>query len=148
MNPYEDYDEVYRFFIPVYIDYEYSLNKLSDRYDKSNKKHDIEDSTIATMWANKITRAPIENPVKIMLLYNSNLDVDNHGYVAKSVIDGIRKYGLLKNDTKKYVKGVNQEFNEANKQNGITVIIYSQKPKPKIKKKERNNAVRSQSNNL
>ncbi|HNX82181.1 MAG TPA: hypothetical protein PKL77_08565 [Candidatus Omnitrophota bacterium] len=119
-----EYEQVCIFKIPVRLNYEYSMNQLSDKYDKYGKKKNLELATYAAMWSNKIPRKPLLSPAKITIAYNDKLDIDNHGFVAKSVIDGIKKYGLLVDDNRGHLKALHQEFDE---NDGITVTIYAQK---------------------
>lgn len=51
----------------------------------------------------------IEEPVELWLWYNSRLDCTNHGYLTKLIEDALKGY-LLKDDSRKYVKGVYQGF--------------------------------------
>lgn len=115
-----DYVPLYEFRIPLRLNYEYSMNKLANEYDKYGKKKNLELATYAAMWSKKIPRTPLKVPAKITLEYNDRLDIDNHGCVAKYVIDGIKKYGLLIDDSRKYLKALYQEFCE---EDGINVTI-------------------------
>lgn len=129
-DPPPEYEPVYEFRIPLKLNYEYSMNQLSDKYDKHGKKKSIEDLTFATMWAQGLPREPLDTPAKITIEYNDRLDIDNHGFVAKSIVDGIRKYGLLKDDNKKHLQGLYQEFGESD---GVQVTIYKQIHKTQTK---------------
>ncbi len=50
-------------------------------------------------------RKPFNVPVIFEIHFHSKLDADNHGYIAKCLIDGCKGL-LIHDDTKKYVKGV------------------------------------------
>lgn len=67
----------------------------------------------------RIPRGVFEKPVKISIFYNSHLDIDNHGYLSKLIIDGLKGY-IITDDSRKYVKSLLQEFYD---ENGITVRI-------------------------
>ena len=61
--------------------------------------------------------------VEVNLYYNDRLDIDNHGYIAKLVIDSLKGLFIV-DDTKKYVKKLTQEFYE---DQGILVEIKEYK---------------------
>lgn len=48
-------------------------------------------------------------PVNVRIRYNSRLDIDNHGYLAKLIIDGMKGV-LIEDDDRKHVKSLTQEF--------------------------------------
>lgn len=52
-----------------------------------------------------------KKPVMITIEYNSRLDIDNHGYLSKMIIDGMKGY-LIEEDSRKYVKGLAQVFHD------------------------------------
>lgn len=55
-----------------------------------------------------------QKPVCITFYFNSKLDIDNHGYIVKCLIDGMKGY-LIQDDTRKYVIGLVQRFHEGDK---------------------------------
>jgi Holliday junction resolvase RusA-like endonuclease len=65
-------------------------------------------------------------PVVIELLYNSGLDIDNHGLLAKAIIDGLRYANILEDDNKRCVVGLFQRFTS---NPGVTIIISPAKDK-------------------
>lgn len=48
-------------------------------------------------------------PVTVRILYNSRLDIDNHGYLTKLIIDGMKGV-LIEDDNRRCVRGVTQAF--------------------------------------
>jgi hypothetical protein len=50
-------------------------------------------------------RKPFNVPVILEIHFHSKLDADNHGFIAKMIVDGCKQL-LLHDDTQKYVKGV------------------------------------------
>jgi len=57
----------------------------------------------------KIKRKVFKKPVEIRLKFNSRLDIDNHGFLTKMIIDGMKDH-LIEDDSRKFVKKVTQEF--------------------------------------
>ena len=51
----------------------------------------------------------LKRPVAVRILYNSRLDIDNHGYLTKLIIDGMKGV-LIEDDDRRYVKSVTQAF--------------------------------------
>ena len=52
-----------------------------------------------------------DKPVMIRISYNSRLDIDNHGWVSKMIIDSIKGY-LIVDDTRKHVQCLIQDFHK------------------------------------
>lgn len=50
-----------------------------------------------------------QKPVTVTILYNSRLDIDNHGYLAKMIIDGMKGL-LIEDDNRKFVDCLVQGF--------------------------------------
>lgn len=57
---------------------------------------------------------PFKKPVSIDIKYNSRLDIDNHGYLSKLIIDGMKGI-LILDDNRSYVKKLTQSFHDENK---------------------------------
>lgn len=90
----------------------YSLNKIYAGAHWSARKADA--SMVHQMVGWTLRRAGIpdkcfEKPVRIELLYNCKLDIDNCGWMTKMIIDGLKGH-LIADDTKKYVRYVGQGF--------------------------------------
>lgn len=60
-----------------------------------------------------------EEPVRITILFNDRLDIDNHGYVSKMIVDSLKGV-FIKDDSRKYVVSLLQEFYEGK---GIKVCV-------------------------
>ena len=60
-------------------------------------------------------------PVTICIWYNSRLDIDNHGYLAKLIIDGM-KGTLIEDDDRRYVKELYQGFYGGDKKKIIVEV--------------------------
>jgi Holliday junction resolvase RusA-like endonuclease len=54
-----------------------------------------------------------QKPVTVTILYNSRLDIDNHGYLAKMIIDGMKGL-LIEDDNRKFVDCLVQGFHAGN----------------------------------
>lgn len=65
--------------------------------------------TQCALYNQKIPRLPFKSPVRITMYFNSNLDVSNHGWIAKMVEDGMKGW-LIQDDTRKYVIELSQRF--------------------------------------
>lgn len=98
------------FVIPIKVTSEYSLNNMSRAgVANTRKKKGIEEATIYAMMAAGIKRRQIERPVEIKISYDSQLDIDNHGYINKAIIDALKDY-LLSDDNKNHVVRLITEF--------------------------------------
>ena len=91
-------------------------------------KHWAERRKDAQMWhmltrsainAAKIRKVPFDRPVVISFCWNDRLDLSNHAYMAKMIEDAI-KGTLIKDDSRKYVVGMEHYFHNAD---CIKVII-------------------------
>jgi hypothetical protein len=100
----------------------YSLNKIyaGIHWAKRKKQADyIHDLVGYTLVQQRIPQILFKKPVKVTLSFNSNLDIDNHAYLSKLIVDGMKGY-LIKDDTKKYVVDIEQKFW---KEDGILVEV-------------------------
>ena len=100
------------FVIDINVGYKYSLNQIyagtswRKRQRIVTQVHNLVAHTLKEL---KIERELFKKPVIISLCYNSRLDIDNHGYLSKLIMDGLKGY-LIKDDTRKYVKELRQSF--------------------------------------
>ena len=62
-----------------------------------------------SLISQRIPKILFNHPAKIEFWWNSKLDLDNHGYLAKLIIDGLKGY-FLKDDTKKYVNFISHSY--------------------------------------
>lgn len=65
--------------------------------------------TISELQKQGIKKKLFKNPVKIVMYWNDRLDIDNHAYMGKMIVDALKGY-LIVDDTRKYFKGVAHEF--------------------------------------
>lgn len=100
------------FVLDIDVKYKYSLNQIyagaswRKRQRIAAQVHYLVSHTLKEL---KIERELFKNPVIISLCYNSRLDIDNHGYLSKLIMDGLKGY-LIKDDTRKYVRELRQSF--------------------------------------
>ena len=57
----------------------------------------------------QVKEGPFTKPVRVTLCYNSLLDIDNHGYLSKLIIDGMKGI-LIADDDRRHVCEVVQGF--------------------------------------
>lgn len=110
------------FTIPIKINGELSLNSIykglhwAIRRKQSQRIHEI---VKLSMESQSIPKRPFEKPVNINFKWHSKLDLDNHGYIAKLIIDSLKGY-LIKDDTEKYINKITHEYQ---KDKGVRVKI-------------------------
>ena len=100
------------FVIDFKVTGEYGMNKLYAGVHWTVRKRQadyIHSLVQTTLYVNKVPRELFKRPVKVTISYNSRLDIDNHSYLSKLIIDGLKGY-LIQDDTKKYLVGLNQQF--------------------------------------
>ena len=94
----------------------YSMNALYAGKHWARRKQD------ATYWHNlvrnelihqKICKHIFEKPVQITFFWDDRMDIDNHSYIAKMIVDGLKGY-LLVDDSRKYLRGVSHKFHDKN----------------------------------
>lgn len=111
--------------LPLKVTGEYSLNASGHWATEYGNKKMIEG--LVTVSAKQLERKiTYRVPVVIELLYNSGLDIDNHGLLAKAIIDGLRYANILEDDNKRCVVGLFQRFTS---NPGVTIIISPAKDK-------------------
>lgn len=54
-----------------------------------------------------IQKAPASTPVSIAFFWNDRLDLDNHAYMRKMIIDGLKGWVIVDDDTR-YVKSISE----------------------------------------
>lgn len=90
----------------------WGLNSIySGKHWKNRKKEAVQvhDAVFWTLKYLKIKKELFQKPVVISIKYNSKLDIDNHGYISKMIVDGLKGY-LIQDDTRKFVKELRQSF--------------------------------------
>ena len=112
------------FKIPLDVNGRWSLNQIYSGIHWTKRKtmaEEIHTLTILGLRKSKVRKEVFNMPVNIIIKYNSRLDIDNHGWLSKMITDGMKGY-LIKDDTKKYVKSLKQEFYD---EEGILVEVYA-----------------------
>lgn len=88
------------------------INKLNyNRHAANNYKQALEDSLIWSIKTSKMR--PIDKPCIVYVTYhepNSKRDVDNIYSANKFILDALRKAGIIKNDSQKYVRDVKDSY--------------------------------------
>lgn len=83
-------------------------------------KHYRERQADSTYWhtlvksvllKNSIPQQVFDCPVQITFLWDDNLDIDNHAYVGKMIVDAMKGY-LIKDDTRKFYRRVIRDFHD------------------------------------
>ena len=98
------------FIIPVKMTSDWSLNKIYSGKHWQARKKDAETIHDHVKWILLAQKAKMyTSPVEISIEYDCRLDIDNCGYMAKLIIDGMKGI-IIKDDTKKYVASLHQSF--------------------------------------
>lgn len=63
----------------------------------------------ASMHRAEIPRKFFDKPVDIVMKWNDGLDIDNHSYMGKMLVDSLTGW-LIQNDSRRYVRSVKHEF--------------------------------------
>lgn len=110
------------FTLPIQVNSKLSLNSIYGglhwgiRRKQSQKIHEI---VRLSMKSQNIPQKMFEKPVDINFKWNSKLDLDNHGYIAKLIIDSLKGY-LIQDDTRKYINRITHEYQ---KDKGVRVKL-------------------------
>lgn len=111
------------FRIPYKVTGKEGLNKLyagahwTVRKKEADKWHKLVHQHLATQLPKRI----FDVPVIVVIGYDTRLDIDNHGYLSKMIVDGLKGY-LLHNDSRKYLLGLVQVFHNEGDQIIIRVM--------------------------
>ena len=100
------------FVLPLKVDSKLSLNSIYSGkkwYTRQNQASKIHQLVRLELINQRVPKKLFENPVRIEFYWNSLLDLDNHGYVAKLIIDGLKGY-LIKDDSKKYIEKITHSY--------------------------------------
>ena len=93
----------------------YGMNAYYSGKHWSQRKEDAEYwhyKTLAAMQKYKCRKTPFERPVIISFRWNDKLDLDNHAVMAKMIVDAM-KGRMIKDDSRKYLVGVEHYFHDA-----------------------------------
>lgn len=94
---------------------QYGLNAIYAGKHWSKRNEDKEFwhlMTHAAMNRAHIPRKMFSKPVNITMHWNDGLDIDNHAYMGKMIVDSLTGW-LIQNDNRRYVKSVSHEFHDA-----------------------------------
>lgn len=101
------------FVIPLKVTGKLGLNSLystNKHWAKRKKEADsVHLAVKGALLACKVPKKLFDCPVEVTLAYNSRLDIDNHGYLAKLLIDGLKGY-LIADDNRKHVQKLTQKY--------------------------------------
>jgi Holliday junction resolvase RusA-like endonuclease len=78
---------------------------------RSADKEFFHDLVTLHLKQQKIPQKLIPCPVAIYFRWGDNLDIDNHAYLGKLIVDGMKGY-LLPDDSKKYYKKLIHEYHD------------------------------------
>ena len=101
-----------KFTIPLKVNSNYGMNKIYAGRHWTKRNADSEEIYTLVRIHMKLQNVPqilFKCPVAIHISYNSRLDIDNHGYLTKMIIDSIKGY-LIEDDNRKFVKALIQDF--------------------------------------
>lgn len=93
---------------------EYSLNAIYQGKHWSRRIDDAEYWHYLTLAQinQQIPKAKMfEKPVRVTMYWNDSLDIDNHAYMGKMIVDAL-KGRIVKDDRKQYVKSITHDFHE------------------------------------
>lgn len=111
-----------KFTLPITIDASLSTNSIysgSHWTTRRRQADEIHGAVYYSLLEQHIPRKIYKNPVNITFYWGSKLDLDNHGYLAKLIIDGLKNY-LIKDDTKKYIQSICHKYQD---RHGVTIEI-------------------------
>ena len=92
--------------------------QISLECSRTKSKRDSSES-YSTTNIKKIPRKLFDTKISIDFFWNSRLDLDNHGYATKLIIDGLKGY-LVKDDNRKYISKISHSFWNGK---GVKIVI-------------------------
>lgn len=90
----------------------YGMNSIYAGKHWSKRKEDAEyihNSVRYSLMKQGIRCKLFESPVAITFYWDDNLDIDNHAYLGKLIVDGMKGY-LIQDDDRRFVKEVRHKF--------------------------------------
>lgn len=93
---------------------QYGMNAIYAGKHWSKRKEDSEfwhSMVRAAISRANIPKKMFDKPVSIEMYWNDNLDVDNHAYEGKMIVDAMKGW-LIQDDSRKYVKSVLHRFHD------------------------------------
>lgn len=91
---------------------QFGMNALYAGKHWSQRREDAEavHTTVhAELLQQRIPKRMYRWPVKITFFWNDHLDIDNHAYAGKLIIDGLKGW-LIQDDDRRYVREVSHKF--------------------------------------
>jgi len=125
--------DLVRFILPLKVNAQYGLNKIYSGVHWNSRKKIAEEIHELVFYSLKQQRVPKRiflKPVGISISYNSRLDCDNHGFLTKMIIDGLKGY-LIEDDDRRHVKEIRQRFHSGK---DVVVEVWSIEEKSKQSK--------------
>jgi len=89
-----------------------SLNKIYSGVfwkTRSKEANQIHEKVRFTLMSKRIPKKFFEKPVVIQFWWNSLLDLDNHGYLTKLIIDGLKGW-VIQDDKRKFVSAITHAY--------------------------------------
>lgn len=93
---------------------EYSLNAIYGGKHWSKRKADSEywhTLTRAALLRAGIPRRPAQNPVEIAFYWDDRLDLDNHAYIRKMIVDGMKGWVIV-DDDRRYIRRITDGWHD------------------------------------
>lgn len=131
-------------FVPFKICAKYSLNGVYaglNYYERIKRANDIKRAFILAYKNETLKNKELrelannarnsqnfifKNPVKIRFEYcGTRLDLDNHSFIRKCMIDEMRALNIIKDDTKKYLTQISESFCDDEKNSGVVIKLES-----------------------
>ena len=100
----------------------YGLNALYATKHWAERKKDSDHWHLmvrAVLTSQRIKRAEFTAPARITFLWDDGLDIDNHAYMGKMIVDALKGY-LLHDDSRKWLAEVRHRFHDGKR---ITVVV-------------------------
>lgn len=101
---------------------EFGMNALYSGKHWAQRREDAEyihNTVHAALMEQRIPRKPFRMPVGVTFWWNDRLDLDNHSYVAKGILDALKGW-IIQDDDRRFVKEINHRFYD---QDRITVEV-------------------------
>lgn len=102
---------------------EFGMNALYSGKPWQVRREDAEyiHNTVRTaLMEQRIPRRLFQGPVSITFYWNDRLDLDNHSYVGKLIVDGLKGW-IIQDDDRRFVREVVHRFYDGDH---ITVDVH------------------------
>jgi Holliday junction resolvase RusA-like endonuclease len=91
---------------------QFGLNAIYAGKHWSKRREDAEyihNTVRAALMQQRIPCKVFQTPVKISFCWNDRLDIDNHAYLGKLIVDTLKGW-LIQDDNRRFVREVRHEF--------------------------------------